>query len=80
MLVEELNQMGLTCQMPKATFYAWAKCNTKSMNFVQKMLSVNVVATPGIGFGQHGEGYIRFSATCPEDQIEEACKRLRKIL
>ncbi|MEM2440358.1 MAG: aminotransferase class I/II-fold pyridoxal phosphate-dependent enzyme [Candidatus Bathyarchaeia archaeon] len=79
-LVEELNSMGLKCQMPKATFYVWVKCGVSSMDFVKKMLEVNVVATPGIGFGSHGEGYIRFSATCPEERIKEACERLRKIL
>lgn len=79
-LVEELNSMGLRCQMPKATFYVWAKCGASSMDFVKRMLEVNVVATPGIGFGSQGEGYVRFSATCPEERIREACERLRKIL
>ncbi|MCS7113920.1 MAG: aminotransferase class I/II-fold pyridoxal phosphate-dependent enzyme [Nitrososphaerota archaeon] len=79
-LVEELNAMGLKCQMPKATFYVWAKCGTSSIDFAKKMLEVDVVATPGIGFGSQGEGYIRFSATCPEERIKEACERLRKIL
>lgn len=79
-LVRELNAMGLTCKMPKATFYAWAKCGVKSADFVKKMLEVGVVATPGVGFGSRGEGYIRFSATCPEERIKEACERLKKIL
>jgi len=79
-LVEELNSMGLKCQMPKATFYVWAKCGTSSINFVKKMLEVNVVATPGVGFGKYGEGYVRFSATCQEEKIKEACERLKKIL
>lgn len=65
--------------MPKATFYIWAKCGVNSMDFVKKMLEVGVVATPGVGFGSQGEGYVRFSATCPEERIKEACERLKKI-
>ncbi|MEM3673082.1 MAG: aminotransferase class I/II-fold pyridoxal phosphate-dependent enzyme [Candidatus Bathyarchaeia archaeon] len=79
-LVKELNSLGLECKMPKATFYVWAKCGGSSMEFVDKMLSVNVAATPGVGFGNHGEGYIRFAVTCPEERIKEACERLKKIL
>ncbi|MEM3579231.1 MAG: aminotransferase class I/II-fold pyridoxal phosphate-dependent enzyme [Candidatus Bathyarchaeia archaeon] len=79
-LVEELNAMGVKCQMPKATFYVWAKCGVDSVAFVKKMLEVGVVATPGVGFGSQGEGYVRFSATCPKEIIREACERLKKIL
>ncbi|MEM2537565.1 MAG: aminotransferase class I/II-fold pyridoxal phosphate-dependent enzyme [Candidatus Bathyarchaeia archaeon] len=79
-LVKELNAMGLKCRMPKATFYVWAKCGVNSVDFVKKMLDVGVVATPGVGFGSQGEGYVRFSATCPEERIKGACERLRKIL
>ncbi len=78
-LVKELNALGLKCRMPKATFYIWAKCGVNSMDFVKKMLEVGVVATPGVGFGSQGEGYVRFSATCPEERIKEACERLKKI-
>lgn len=80
LLVKELNAMGLKCEMPKATFYVWAKCGGSSMDFVKKMLIVDVVATPGVGFGNYGEGYIRFAATCPEEKIKEACERLKAIL
>jgi len=79
-LVEELDSIGLKCQMPKATFYVWAKCGANSIDFVKKMLEVNVVAAPGVGFGSQGEGYVRFSATCHEERIKEACERLKKIL
>lgn len=80
LLAKELNSMGLKCQMPKATFYVWAKCGGNSMYFVKQMLLVDVVATPGVGFGKYGEGYIRFAATCPEEKIKEACERLKTIL
>jgi len=79
-LVEELNSLGLKCRIPKATFYVWAKCGGSSLDFIKKMLEVNVVAAPGVGFGRHGEGYIRFSVTCSEWKIKEACERLKNIL
>lgn len=80
LLVKELTSLGLKCKMPKATFYVWAKCGGSSMEFAEKMLSVNVAATPGVGFGKYGEGYMRFAVTCQEERIKEACERLRKIL
>ena len=78
-LVEGLKSIGLKCSLPKATFYVWAKCEGDSMKFVEKMLQVDVVATPGVGFGKYGEGYIRFAITCPEERIKEACERLKKV-
>lgn len=79
-LVKGLRSLGIECEVPKATFYVWAKCGGDSMSFVEKMLQLNVVATPGIGFGKYGEGYVRFSVTCPEERIKEACERLEKVL
>ncbi len=80
LLFKGLNSLGIKCEMPKATFYVWAKCGGSSIDFVKKMLDVNVVALPGVGFGRHGEGYVRFSVTCPEEKIEEACRRLKNVI
>ncbi len=41
---------------------------------------MDVVATPGVGFGKYGEGYVRFALTIPLDRIKEACERMRKII
>jgi len=79
-LVKELNSMGLKCDKPKGTFYVWAKCPRDSISFVKKLLEVDVVATPGVGFGKYGEGYVRFALTIPLDRIKEACERMRKII
>jgi aspartate/methionine/tyrosine aminotransferase len=40
---------------------------------------VGVAVTPGIGFGIHGENYVRFSLTQPKEKITEACDRIRKL-
>ncbi|MCS7119608.1 MAG: LL-diaminopimelate aminotransferase [Nitrososphaerota archaeon] len=79
-LVKNLRRLGLRCEKPLATFYVWAKCGTSSIEFASKLLEVGVVVTPGRGFGEYGEGYIRFSVTQPKERIEEACERMAKIL
>jgi LL-diaminopimelate aminotransferase len=68
--------MGFLCEKPKATFYVWANCKESSTEFVNKLLSIGVVATPGVGFGEHGENFVRFALTQPKERIEEACKRI----
>jgi LL-diaminopimelate aminotransferase len=49
------------------------------MDFAAKLLNVGVVVTPGVGFGRHGESYVRFSLTQPKERIEEACRRMSMI-
>jgi LL-diaminopimelate aminotransferase len=78
-LVEGLRVAGLECKMPKATFYVWAKCGGDSMDFSRKLIDVGVVATPGVGFGEYGEGYLRFSVTLPTEDIKKACERITKV-
>ncbi|MFX1571700.1 MAG: aminotransferase class I/II-fold pyridoxal phosphate-dependent enzyme [Promethearchaeota archaeon] len=84
-LIKELNDMGWRTETPKATFYVWTQIPEKfskenSMDFVKKLIEVGVVATPGIGFGQYGEGYMRFALTQPEERIKEALERIKSIL
>ena len=79
-LTKGLKHVGLECREPLATFYVWAKCKEDSIKFVQRLLEVGVVATPGVGFGEYGEGYVRFSVTQPLERIKEACERMEKIL
>jgi len=79
-LLKGLKTIGLKAEKPLATFYVWAKCGGSSMDFASKLLEVNVVVVPGIGFGKYGEGYVRFSVTQPKELIEEACRRMEKAL
>ena len=79
-LVKGLRRLGLECKKPLATFYVWVKCGEDSMKFSQKLLDVGVVTTPGIGFGEYGEGYVRFSVTQPKEKIKDACERMEKVL
>jgi LL-diaminopimelate aminotransferase len=49
------------------------------MKFATKLLSVGVAVTPGVGFGEHGENYVRFALTQPKERIAEACKRISAL-
>ena len=79
-LVERLCKLGFICDKPKATFYVWLNCKLSSIEFAANLLSVGVVVTPGIGFGAHGENYVRFSLTQPKERIIEASKRIAALL
>lgn len=81
-LMEGLSSLGLSARTPKATFYVWIKVPKKydSIKFSKLLLDkANIIATPGVGFGKYGEGFIRMALTVPKERIEEAIGRLRKI-
>lgn len=84
LLVGGLNTLGWQINKPKASFYVWArlpKNNKSSIKFAQKLLNeVDIVVTPGCGFGKSGEGYVRMALTASEDRIKEALSRLKKVL
>ncbi|WP_456468200.1 LL-diaminopimelate aminotransferase [Archaeoglobus sp.] len=78
LLIEGLKSIGLEVKKPLATFYVWAKVNGSSIEFVKKLLDMaGIVATPGVGFGKSGEGYVRFALTRDESTIKEAIERLK---
>jgi LL-diaminopimelate aminotransferase len=76
LLVEALGKIGYKCDKPKATFYAWMNCKGHSMQFATKLLDAGVAVTPGLGFGNCGEGYVRIAFTQPKERIIEACDRI----
>ena len=82
-LVDGLASAGWAIEKPKAAFYVWTPVPTKepSIAFAKKVLEqANVIITPGSGFGQYGEGYVRMSLTVPTARIREAVDRLKKVL
>jgi LL-diaminopimelate aminotransferase len=81
-LMSGLRALGWKAQLPKATFYVWIKVpqKTSSMKFAALLLEkADLVVTPGVGFGEYGEGYIRMALTVPKERIKEAIERLKKI-
>lgn len=79
-LAEKLKEIGFECDVPKGTYYVWTRCGRDSMQTARKLLDAGVAVTPGIGFGEHGEGFLRFSATKPIEDIKEACERLARTI
>jgi LL-diaminopimelate aminotransferase len=78
-LVSGLRELGFDVTVPKATFYVWLKVDN-SMEFAAKMLNeAGVVVTPGTGFGDAGDGYVRFAITRSVERIEEALERMRGV-
>ncbi|MDO8630436.1 MAG: LL-diaminopimelate aminotransferase, partial [Phycisphaerales bacterium] len=60
----------------------WARCpgGLDSMTAASRILAdANVVVIPGLGFGPHGEGYVRFALTVDESRTAEAGKRIAQI-
>ncbi len=79
-LVTGLKELGLPVKPPSATFYVWVRVEGKSVDFTSILLEkAGIVATPGIGFGEYGEGYIRFALTQSVDRINEAVDRMHKL-
>jgi LL-diaminopimelate aminotransferase len=81
-VVDVLNSLGWRLEPPAATFYVWAPVppGLDSIGFATAVLDqVGVSITPGVGFGEHGEGYFRLSVTAPEPRLDEALERLRRL-
>jgi LL-diaminopimelate aminotransferase len=78
-VVDTLNKIGLKVRPPKASLYIWARIpeGFTSLSFTSKLLEETaVVVTPGTGYGQYGEGYIRLSLTIADEQMEKGLSRL----
>jgi len=80
--VEGLRRAGFSVTPPAATFFVWTPTpdGMDSMDCSARMIEEqSVVAVPGIGFGEEGEGYVRFSLTSEESRLIEAAERLQRI-
>jgi len=81
-MVKGLQEIGLVVDRPKATFYLWIQVpkGYSSAQFAALLLEKGgIVATPGNGFGEEGEGYIRMAITVDEKRLKEAIERLKRI-
>jgi len=81
-MVKGLREVGLEVDQPKATFYLWIQVprGYSSAQFATLLLErEGIVVTPGNGFGEAGEGYIRMALTVDETKLKEAIERLKRI-
>jgi len=84
-LVEGLNRIGWTVEKPKASMFVWAKIpewvGMNSLDFSLFLLKeAKVAVSPGIGFGEYGEGYVRFALVENEHRIRQAVRGIKKAL
>ena len=81
-VVAALEQIGLRVRAPQASLYIWARVpdGITSADFATRLLEEQaVVVTPGRGYGEYGEGYVRLSLTVPDDQIDEGARRIAAL-
>jgi len=81
LMVNGLKEIGFEVESPKATFYLWIKIpkGYTSAQLTTKLLEKGVVVTPGNGFGEPGEGYVRIALTQKRSRLEEAVQRMKNI-
>ena len=83
-LCDGLNKIGWEVEKPKATMFVWAKIPEKfkmdSVEFSKLLLNeCDVAVSPGVGFGQYGDSYVRFSLIENRQRINQAVKGIKKI-
>jgi LL-diaminopimelate aminotransferase len=82
LLVSGLWQTGFECENPRATFYVWVSVpkGLTSAELTTKLLDeAGVVTTPGNGFGEAGEGYVRFTLCVDKERLMEVTERIRRV-
>src|SRR5204863_3315826 len=79
-IVNALNAIGLTCALPRGSFYAFPSITSSglsSQEFAVKLLQQEKVAcVPGSAFGPSGEGYLRCCFATALEQIQIATERI----
>ena len=76
LLSDGLSKLGYDVKMPSGTFYLWMKVNENCESFAMKLLDNGIVVTPGSGFGNAGDNYVRFSLTITEFDISKALEKI----
>jgi alanine-synthesizing transaminase len=84
-LVEGLCRIGWKVEKPKATMFVWAPIpepfrKMGSLQFSKLLLQeAKVAVSPGIGFGEYGEGHVRFALVENEHRIKQAIRGIRRL-
>jgi alanine-synthesizing transaminase len=85
-LIEGLNRAGWIVPSPKATMFVWAKIpeayrHLGSLEFSKLLLNeAKVAVSPGIGFGDYGDGHVRFSLIENEERTRQAIRGIKQML
>jgi alanine-synthesizing transaminase len=85
-LVEGLNKIGWQVPLPRATMFLWARIPEQfrhlgSLEFSKQLLTdAKVAVSPGIGFGEYGDGHVRFSLIENEERTRQALRGMKAML
>lgn len=85
-LVGGLDRIGWEIEKPKGTMFVWGKIpegfsEMGSVEFSKLLIrEAKVAVSPGIGFGQYGEGYVRFALVENKHRINQAVRGIKKVL
>ncbi len=83
-LVEGLQRLGWAVEKPQATMFVWAPipapfAHLGSLEFAKFLLrEAKVAVSPGVGFGEHGDGFVRFALIENEHRIRQALRGIRR--
>ncbi|MGD0866525.1 MAG: LL-diaminopimelate aminotransferase [Rhizomicrobium sp.] len=86
LLVESMGRAGWQIPAPPASMFAWAPipeefCAMGSLEFSKRLLvDAKVAVSPGLGFGEYGEGYVRIALVENEHRIRQAARNVKKFL
>jgi alanine-synthesizing transaminase len=85
-LVDSMQRAGWNIPAPSASMFAWAPVPDQyrdrgSMEFAKQLLvHAKVAVSPGIGFGEYGEGFVRIALVENEHRIRQAARNVKKFL
>jgi len=85
-LVESMSRAGWDIPAPPASMFAWAPIpeafrDVGSMEFAKRLLvEAKIAVSPGIGFGEYGEGYVRIGLVENEQRVRQAARNVRRFL
>lgn len=84
-LVKGLNEAGWEVEKPKATMFTWARIPERyrdlgSLEFTKKLMAeAKVSVSPGIGFGEFGDEYVRFAMIENEERTRQAIRGIKEM-
>ncbi|WP_226675623.1 pyridoxal phosphate-dependent aminotransferase [Mesobacillus jeotgali] len=81
-LIDGLKNIGWHVTAPKGSFFAWLKVpeHFTSVEFADFLLEkAHIAVAPGVGFGEHGEGFVRVGLLSSEERLQEAVSRIESL-
>jgi len=82
-LIQQFNELGWCLKKPHGAVYVWLPVpqGFSAVSFTEALLrEAGVVVSPGTGFGEYGEGYVRICVTHPDEQIKKGMQRIKEFI